>query len=313
MPLVAMDDIIGPARDAGSGVGAFNVIGIEHAEAIVAGAEAAALPVVLQISENCVAYHRGLTAVAAACLALARGAAVPVAVHLDHASDVALVEAAAGLGLGSVMFDASRLPYADNVRATADVAASCHRRGVWVEAELGEIGGKDGVHSPRGRTDPGEAAGFVAATGVDALAVAVGSSHAMATRDAVLDLGLISRLHAAVSVPLVLHGSSGVPDEDLAAAVRAGMTKVNIATALNKVFTGAVRRALSADPAMSDPRKYGAAGRDAIASEVTRLLRLLATGHNSHNAMEEAAGPREPAAKTGARAGGAGEPLSPVE
>ena len=122
MPLAAMDDIIGPARDAGRGVGAFNVIGIEHAEAIVAGAEAAALPVVLQISENCVAYHRGLAPVAAACLALARGAAVPVAVHLDHASDVALVEAAAGLGLGSVMFDASRLPYADNVRATADVA-----------------------------------------------------------------------------------------------------------------------------------------------------------------------------------------------
>jgi len=313
MPLAAMDDIIAPARGAGRGVGAFNVIGIEHAEAIVAGAEAAALPVVLQISENCVAYHRGLAPVAAACLALARGAAVPVAVHLDHASDVGLVEAAAALGLGSVMFDASRLPYADNVRATADVAASCHRRGVWVEAELGEIGGKDGVHSPLARTDPGEAAGFVAATGVDALAVAVGSSHAMATRDAVLDLGLISRLRAAVSVPLVLHGSSGVPDDVLAAAVRAGMTKVNIATQLNKVFTGAVRLVLSADPAMSDPRKYGAAGRDAIAAEVTRLLRLLGSGHNSHNAMEEAAGPREPAAHTGARAGGTGEPLSPVE
>jgi fructose-bisphosphate aldolase class II len=226
---------------------------------------------------------------------------------------VGLVEAAAALGLGSVMFDASRLPYADNVRATADVAASCHRRGVWVEAELGEIGGKDGVHSPLARTDPGEAAGFVAATGVDALAVAVGSSHAMATRDAVLDLGLIARLHAAVSVPLVLHGSSGVPDDVLAAAVRAGMTKVNIATQLNKVFTGAVRHVLSADPAMSDPRKYGAAGRDALAAEVTRLLRLLGSGHNAHNAMEEAAGLREPAASTGARAGGTGEPLSPVE
>jgi fructose-bisphosphate aldolase, class II len=313
MPLAAMDDITGPARDAGSGVGAFNVIGIEHAEAIVAGAEAAGLPVVLQISENCVAYHRGLTPVAAACLALARGAAVPVAVHLDHASDVALVEAAAGLGLGSVMFDASRLPYADNVRATADVVRSCHRRGVWVEAELGEIGGKDGVHSPLARTDPGEAASFVAATGVDALAVAVGSSHAMTTRDAVLDLGLIARLHAALSVPLVLHGSSGVPDEDLAAAVRAGMTKVNIATQLNKVFTGAVRRALSADPAMSDPRKYGAAGRDAVASEVARLLRVLKMGHTSHDAIEEAVGQREPAGNTGARAGGAGEPLSPVE
>jgi fructose-bisphosphate aldolase class II len=88
------------------------------------------------------------------------------------------------------------------------------------------------------------------------------------------------------------------------------MTKVNIATQLNKVFTGAVRHVLSADPAMSDPRKYGAAGRDAVAAEVTRLLRLLATGHNAHN---EAVGPREPAAKTGARAGGTGEPLSPVE
>ena len=313
MPLAAMGDIVGPALAAGRGVGAFNVVGIEHAEAIVAGAEAAAAPVVLQISENCVAYHRGLAPIASACLALARGAAVPVAVHLDHASEVALVEAAAELGLGSVMFDASRLPYADNVRATADVVRSCHRRGIWVEAELGEIGGKDGVHSPLARTDPGEAAGFVAATGVDALAVAVGSSHAMATRDAVLDLSLIARLHEAVRVPLVLHGSSGVPDPDLAAAVRAGMTKINIATQLNKLFTAAVRLALSADPAAVDPRKYGAAGRDAIASEVTRLLRLLARGHNSHNAMEEAAGPREPAADTGARTGGAGEPLSPVE
>jgi fructose-bisphosphate aldolase class II len=313
MPLAAMGDITGPARAAGRGVGAFNVIGIEHAEAIVAGAEAAAAPVVLQVSENCVAYHRGLAPIGSACLALARGAAVPVAVHLDHAADVTLVEAAAGLGFGSVMFDASRLPYADNVRATADVVRSCHRRGIWVEAELGEIGGKDGVHSPLARTDPGEAASFVAATGVDALAVAVGSSHAMATRDAVLDLDLIARLHGAVGVPLVLHGSSGVPDQDLAAAVRAGMTKINIATQLNKVFTVAVRLVLSADPATVDPRKYAAAGRDAIASEVARLLRLLGTGSTSQDTMEETAGGREPAANTGARAGGAGEPLSPVE
>ena len=121
------------------------------------------------------------------------------------------------------------------------MARWCHDRGIWVEAELGEIGGKNGVHSPLARTDPDEAAGYVAATGVDALAVAVGSSHAMLTRDAVLDLGLVARLRQAVSVPLVLHGSSGVPDRDLAAAVRAGMTKINIATQLNKVFTAAVR------------------------------------------------------------------------
>ena len=110
--------------------------------------------------------------------------------------------------------------------------------GSWAEAELGEIGGKDGVHSPTARTDPADAAGYVAATGVDALAVAVGSSHAMLTRDAVLDLGLIAALRAAVPVPLVLHGSSGVPDEGLAAAAAAGMTKINVATQLNKVFTG---------------------------------------------------------------------------
>ena len=310
MPLASMTEIIGPARAAGRGVGAFNVIGIEHAEAIVAGAEIAGTPAVLQISENCVAYHGALGPIAAACLALARSAGVPVAVHLDHAASAQLVRAAADLGLGSVMFDASGLPYQENVRVTAEVAQWCHARGIWVEAELGEIGGKNGVHSPVARTDPGEAAEYVAATGVDALAVAIGSSHAMLTRDAVLDLSLIASIRRAVSVPLVLHGSSGVPDRDLAAAVEAGMTKVNIATQLNKVFTGAVRDYLSAEPAVVDPRRYGAAGRDAVASEVARLLDLLSAGSI---VQEETVGPRELAVGTDATAGGAGEPLSSVE
>jgi len=186
------------------------------------------------------------------------------------------------------MYDASRLPYQENVKATADIARWCHGRGIWIEAELGEIGGKNGVHSPLARTDPDEAAAFVAATGVDALAVAVGSSHAMLTRDAVLDLGLITRIGRAVSVPLVLHGSSGVPDRELVAAVRAGMTKINVATQLNKVFTAAVRDYLSAEPTVVDPRRYGSAGRDAIASEVARLLRLLGAGGI---VQEETAGP----------------------
>ena len=310
MPLVTMTEIIGPARDAGRGLGAFNVIGIEHAEGIVAGAEIAGASVVLQISENCVAYHGALEPIAAACLALARSAAAPVAVHLDHAESTELIRAAADLGIGSVMFDASSLPYQENVGATADVAAWCHRRGIWVEAELGEIGGKNGVHSPHARTDPVEAAEYVAATRVDGLAVAIGSSHAMLTRDAVLDLDLTARIRRAVSVPLVLHGSSGVPDRDLAAAVGAGMTKVNIATQLNKMFTGAVRDYLSAEPAVVDPRRYGAAGRDAVASEVARLLDLLGS---DGVVQAETVGPREPAVGTDATAGGAGEPLSPVE
>lgn len=272
MPLVGIGDIVGNAQ---SGVGAFNVIQLEHATAIVAGAEALSLPVVLQISENCVRYHGALAPIALASMAIARASTVPVAVHLDHATDRALVEEAVALGLGSVMFDASALSDEENVEQTAAVTKYCHERGVWVEAELGEVGGKDGVHAPGVRTKPHEAVDYVARTGVDALAVAVGSSHAMTTRDAVLDLPLIAELHAAVPVPLVLHGSSGVPDETLRAAVRQGMKKINIATHLNKAFTGAVREYLSQDEKVVDSRKYMRAGRDAVTREVTHLLGIL--------------------------------------
>ncbi|WP_067818916.1 class II fructose-bisphosphate aldolase [Actinomadura kijaniata] len=275
MPLVTTGEIVGPAAAAGRGVGAFNVILLEHATAIVAGAEAAGAPVVLQVSENCVRYHGAAAPVISAALAAARGASVPVAVHLDHATSADLVREAVGLGVGSVMFDASTLPYAENVTATAEIVSWCHARDVWVEAELGEVGGKDGVHAPGARTDPAEGAAYAAATGVDALAVAVGSSHAMLTRDAVLDLDLIGRLRAEVPVPLVLHGSSGVPDATLTAAVSRGMTKINIATRLNEVFTGELRAALRDDPARVDPRKYLAPARTAVAAEVERLLGLL--------------------------------------
>ena len=275
MAVVPMAEIIGAARAASGGVAAFNVIGIEHAEAIVAGAEAAGAPVVLQVSENCVAYHGALAPIGQAMLAVARAAAVPAAVHLDHATSDELVRNAIQLGFGSVMYDASQRAYADNVSATAEITAWSHDRDIWVEAELGEIGGKDGVHSPGARTKPDEAASFVAATGVDALAVAVGSSHAMPTRDAVLDLKLIKAIHAEVPVPLVLHGSSGVPDETIASAIVAGLTKINIATQLNKVFTAAVRGCLAGDDVVTDPRRYLSAGREALAAEVSRLLHVV--------------------------------------
>jgi fructose-bisphosphate aldolase class II len=269
--IASAGDLVSAARAAGRGVGAFNVIGIEQAEAIVAGARTADVPVILQISENCVRYHLALRPIAAACLAIADAAALPVAVHLDHATSADLVREAVALGIRSVMFDASALGYGANVAATAEVVAWCHDAGVWVEAELGEVGGKDGVHAPGARTDPDQAARYVAETGVDALAVAVGSSHAMLTPDAVLDLELIRRLAVAVPVPLVLHGSSGVPGDMLADAVKAGMTKINIGTALSQAYTAAVREALAADGRLVDPRKYGAAGRIAVAAEVARL------------------------------------------
>jgi fructose-bisphosphate aldolase class II len=274
MPLVPMNSILAPARAARRGVGAMNVIQLELAEAIVAGAESAGQPVVLQISENTVAYHGSLAPIARACLAIAAASTADVCVHLDHAMDVDLIEAAVSLGIGSVMYDGSALDYSANVATTASVVSYCHSRDVWVEAELGEVGGKDGVHAPGVRTKPSEASEYVAATGVDALAVAVGSSHAMTTRDAVLDDELIAELAAAVPVPLVLHGSSGVPDAGLVSAVAAGMTKINIATHLNAAMTAAVRTAL-ADEKLVDPRKYLGPGRDAVTAEVARLLTLL--------------------------------------
>jgi len=272
--LVAMSAAVASARP--GGLGAFNVIQIEHAEAIAAGAEAARRPVVLQISENTVAYHRSLAPLTIACQRIAEESRAEVVVHLDHATSRELVEEAVALGVQSLMYDASAMPHDGNVASTAEVTRWCHDRSVWVEAELGEVGGKDGVHAAGARTDPGEAAAYVQATQVDALAVAVGSSHAMLKREAELDTDLIAAIAALVGVPLVLHGSSGVPEPGIVAAVAHGMVKINIATQLNKVMTAAVREALDADTQLVDPRRYLGPGRDAAAAEVSHLLRLLA-------------------------------------
>ncbi|MFP5336012.1 MAG: class II fructose-bisphosphate aldolase [Actinomycetes bacterium] len=275
MTLVAPTDLLGTARDQRRSVGAFNVIQLEHAEAYVRAAERTGLAVVLQVSENTVRYHGALEPLALACVAIARRAAAPVVVHLDHAEDTSLVAEAVALGFTSVMYDGATLPYEENVARTRDVVRHCRAAGVSVEAELGEVGGKDGAHAPGVRTDPREAAAFVEATGVDALAVAVGTSHAMTDRSAVVDLALVRALAAAVPVPLVLHGSSGVDDDGLAACARAGTAKINIATRLNQVMTAEVRRRLAADERVSDPRRYLGPARDAVVDEVAALQRLL--------------------------------------
>jgi len=274
--------LVAAAASAGTGIAAFNVITLEHAEAIVAGAEAAGQPVILQISENAVKFHGGRVGpIAAATLAVARDAAVPCALHLDHVESVELLKQAPAHGFSSVMFDASALPYAENVAATRAAAEFGHAHGLWIESELGKVGGKDGApplaaHAPGARTSPASASAYVAETGVDGLAVAVGSSHAMTSRDAALDHDLIASLRAAVDVPLVLHGSSGVGDDELRRAVAGGLVKVNIGTALNIAFTGAVRPILAADAALVDPRKYLKPARAAMADTVAHFLSLLA-------------------------------------
>lgn len=274
--LAGLREVLDPAVAAGTAVGAFNIICLEHAEAVVWGAEAANLPVVLQVSENAVLYHRSLEPILIATVALARNAEVPAVVHLDHVTDVDLVRAGLGLGATSVMFDGSRMTYDENVAITADVVRRCHARDVQVEAELGEVGGKNGAHAPGSRTKPVDAAAFVADTEVDALAVAVGSSHGQVERTTRLDLDLVAELARAVPVPLVLHGSSGVGDAELVRGVRAGLVKINIGTHLNATLTRSMRTTLEEQPRLVDPRKYLAPARDKVAREVERLLRLLA-------------------------------------
>jgi len=259
---------------------AFNVISLEHAEGIVAGLERSGAPGILQISENAVRYHGGrLAPIVAACREVAASASTSVSIHLDHVQDEDLarggISDAWSLGISSIMFDAAHLDYDENVSTTAAIAARAHRTSLWVEAELGEIGGKDGAHAPGVRTDPGEAAAFVAATGVDGLAVAVGSSHAMTSATAQLDLDLIARLAHAVPVPLVLHGSSGVPSDALREAVERGIRKINVGTALNVGYTHRVRESLAADARLTDPRRYLASARDAVTESTANLSAML--------------------------------------
>lgn len=283
MPLVRTGPIVAEAALVGGAAAAFNVITLEHAEAIVAGAERVGRPVILQISENAVKFHRHRVGpIAAAARAVASAAEVPVALHLDHVESMELLERAPDHGFSSVMFDSSALPYAENVAATAAAVRFGREHGLWVESELGTVGGKDGAaplspHAPGARTDPAEAASYVAATGVDALAVAVGSSHARRHRDAALDHDLIAALRAKVEVPLVLHGSSGVPDDELRRAVAGGLVKINVGTALNVAFTNAVAGTLATggSPRPVDPRKYLAPARAAMVDTVAHFLTVL--------------------------------------
>jgi fructose-bisphosphate aldolase class II len=282
VPLVTTGELLTRAARARSALAAFNIVTLEHVEAVVAGAEAARAPVVLQVSENAVTFRHGrLLPLARAAVAAAERAAVPVALHLDHVRGDALLRQAPDAGFSSVMYDASYRPYTENLAATRAAADWAHARGLWIEAELGQIGGKDGrpaldAHAPGARTDPAEARAFVADSGVDALAVAIGSVHAMTTRTAALDHDLLKRLRAALDVPLVLHGSSGLPDDELRAAVAGGITKVNVGTALNIAMTGAIRGFLDAHPEAVDARTYLGVGREAMARTVERLITVLA-------------------------------------
>jgi fructose-bisphosphate aldolase class II len=273
-------ELVAAAVGSDGAVPAFNVITLEHAEGVVAGLSRAGSSGILQFSERALAFHgEPVTPILAACARLVAAADVPIALHLDHIQDpelaARLIDSAHEFDVSSIMVDFAHLDRDANVRSTRELVAVAHQGGLFVEAELGEIGGKDGAHAHGARTEPADAAGFVDETGVDALAVAIGSSHAMTSRTASLDLELLARLTASVPVPLVLHGSSGVSDTELAAAIAVGIRKVNVGTALTVAFTAAIRRVLEENQSITDPREYLREARQAVADIVVEFCGVV--------------------------------------
>jgi fructose-bisphosphate aldolase class II len=235
-------------------------------------------PVILQVSQGAIRYA-GLAFSAAMVKTAAAEADVPVVLHLDHGTDFEQNVRCLHVGFTSLMYDGSKAPYEENVATTRKIVEIAHICGIPVEAELGKVlQAADNVSEEEVRaamTDPDQAADFVARTGCDSLAVAIGSVHAMKDAQAELDIERLKELEAAVSIPMVLHGSSGVKEESEVEAIQHGIAKINVATMLNQAFTRALREALEARPETVDPRQLLINSREAVKEVVRHKMRLF--------------------------------------
>lgn len=274
MGLVGGREVLAAARAGRYAVPAFNVFNLEMLQAVYRAAEAERAAVIVQVSPRSVAYA-GLRPLAVLAAALAEPVAVPIVLHLDHGPDLAACRDALAQGFTSVMFDGASLPFAENVARTREVVALAHAAAASAEAELGEIGHVS--HSPAAvtLTDPEAAARFVAQTGVDALAVAIGTVHGMRETGAVLDIPRIAALRQHVDAALVMHGSSGVDDETLVRAIEAGMVKINLSTALQRVFMDKLRASAAAPGHETDARAVLGEAREAVEEAIRHRIRLV--------------------------------------
>jgi fructose-bisphosphate aldolase class II len=271
------------AQQEGWAVGAFNANTLEQAQSIVLAAQEEEAPAIIQISHRALTYIgygseiRGLQYIAAIGKTAAESVGVPIALHLDHGAEEEVLQAIA-LGFTSVMFDGDRYSFAENVSITKRLCEMAHSVGVCMEAEIGEVpkpDGKEFNEAVIALTQPDEAARFAESTGIDTLAVALGSVHGLKTKQISLDLERLASIRRGVAVPLVLHGSSGVADHDIREGIRMGLCKVNVATQLAQAFTGAVRDVLSEDGDLVDPRKYLSPARNAQMEAVRERIRFF--------------------------------------
>ncbi len=278
MSLIPVTDLLERAEVGGYAVGAFNCNNMEIVQAIIAAAEAENAPVIMQASQGAIKYA-GIDYIVAMAQLAAENTHVPVALHLDHGTSFEQVVQCIRAGFSSVMIDGSKLPLQENIALTRRVLDVARAVGVSVEAELGKIGGTEDDIAVSERealfTDPEEAAIFVRETGVDALAIAVGTAHGQYKGIPKLDFPRLEKIKSIVKIPIVLHGSSGVPDDAILLAIRLGVRKVNIDTNIREAFVDASRQVLDANPGEIDPRKVLGPAREAATRIIREKIRLF--------------------------------------
>ena len=274
MPLVTTKQLLLDAQAGGYAIGAFNVENMEMVQAVVGAAEELKSPVILQTTPSTVKYA-DLEYFYANVKTAAKKATVPVVIHLDHGNSFDLAMQALRTGYTSIMIDGSHDSFEENIAVSKAVVDACHPSGVAVEDELGKVGGKEddldgGDNNPY--TNPQEAVIFVERTGIDSLAVAIGTAHGVYQGIPKVDVERLSKIKEVVSIPLVLHGTSGVPDETVKECIKRGICKVNYATDLRIAFSKGVNEVLHEAPDTIDPKKYNAKGREEVKQYVMNKI-----------------------------------------
>ena len=269
--IATTQELLHAARTGGYAVGAFNVYNLEGVKAVIAAAEQEHSPVMLQLHPGALNY--GGQPLMALCLTAAKLAKVPAVVHLDHSISAVAISNALAAGLLSIMADGSHLSYDENVTFAREMATLAHARGAAVEAELGRLSGTEDsltVSEFEARlTDPVQAVDFVTRTGIDTLAICIGNVHGVYPGEPQLDFERLAALRAAVNVPLVLHGASGLAEGLIRESIAMGITKINVNTELRHAFIDALRKRLNQPPSpdLVELAEEGVAAMQAVVAE----------------------------------------------
>ncbi len=278
MAYVSSKEMLLLAQKGNYAVGAFNVENMEMAQAVISAAQELLAPVIIQTTSTTLNYATPETFVGMI-KSLAQAATVPIALHLDHGDSYERAASCLDAGYSSIMIDGSHSSFDENIKITSEVVRDAKLKNIPVEAELGKVGGKeDDLDGGQGNyTDPMEAVEFVNKTGIDSLAVAIGTAHGIYESTPVLDKERLKEIRKIIDIPLVLHGASGLKNEDMIECVKLGICKINFATELRIAYSDGLKDYFKHDPDVFDPKKYGAMGREYVKELVMEKIKVCAS------------------------------------